>query len=62
MENIIAACFKLGVENVDVMEGYVEIVEGNTVNSYDERILSVINEPDSSLKSMKLVAMIHEMS
>ncbi|EAN6722466.1 hypothetical protein MPS54_004638, partial [Salmonella enterica] len=61
MENIIAACFKLGVENVDVMEGYVEIMEGNTVNSYDERILSVINEPDSSLKSMKLVAMIHEM-
>ncbi|EBV8820873.1 hypothetical protein AUA01_25385, partial [Salmonella enterica subsp. enterica serovar Typhimurium var. 5-] len=52
MENIIAACFKLGVENVDVMEGYVEIMEGNTVNSYDERILSVINEPDSSLKSM----------
>ncbi|ECA3910132.1 hypothetical protein EKK93_24840, partial [Salmonella enterica subsp. enterica serovar Typhimurium] len=29
MENIIAACFKLGVENVDVMEGYVEIMEGN---------------------------------
>ncbi|ECS3033338.1 hypothetical protein A3Y79_25155, partial [Salmonella enterica subsp. enterica serovar Typhimurium] len=27
MENIIAACFKLGVENVDVMEGYVEIME-----------------------------------
>lgn len=52
----------MGVENVDVMEGYVEIMEGNTVNSYDERILSVINEPDSSLKSMKLVAMIHEMS
>ncbi|HCM1965453.1 TPA: hypothetical protein N3A49_005088 [Salmonella enterica subsp. salamae serovar 56:l,v:z39] len=62
MQNIIAACFKLGVENVDVVEGYVEIMESNTVNSYGERILSVINEPDSSLKSIKLVAMIHEIS
>lgn len=55
IENIIAACFKLRVENVD-------IVEGNAVNSYDERILSVINEPDSSLKSVTFVAMIHEMN
>ncbi|EBM3803537.1 hypothetical protein FXQ12_23990 [Salmonella enterica] len=62
MGNIIAACFKLKIENVDVVESNVEIMEGNTFNSYDERIFSVINEPDSSLKSMKLVAMIHEMS
>ncbi|AGR58911.1 hypothetical protein A464_1726 [Salmonella bongori N268-08] len=62
MGNIIATCFKLGVENVDVVEGNVEIMEGNTVDTYGERILSVINEPNSSLKSMKLVAMINEMS
>ncbi|EBS4566201.1 TPA: hypothetical protein JEL57_004160 [Salmonella enterica subsp. enterica serovar Casablanca] len=62
MEGIIATCFKLGVESVDIVESNIEVMEGNIVNAYDERILSIINEPSSSLKSMKLVSMIHEMS
>ncbi|HBZ9867654.1 TPA: hypothetical protein MND73_004620 [Salmonella enterica subsp. houtenae] len=45
MVSISAVCFKFGGENIDVVEGYVEIMEGNAVSSYDERILSVINEP-----------------
>ncbi|ECI7828981.1 hypothetical protein E1L19_24010 [Salmonella enterica subsp. enterica] len=62
MEGIIATCFKLGVERVNIVESNIEVMEGNIVNAYDERILSIINEPSSSLKSMKLVAMINEMS